>query len=278
METIGLVGAHISALILRMFVMYFPFIIEAGLLYKAIPPLYSIKDGKKKKYFTDNLDMIKYIQKIFLDKYDFKDVKKNNISPKDVTKFFYINADYVYYLEKLANTYALNPYLLEMVLIHYISNKNTIKVDKLKKEITSVYRFMDVTTKSGTVIISGSIEMSNLIIFDDRFINEARFVLDILSKNDAMYYLINGKKSSLYEIMKLYESTTPSNIQRYKGLGEMNDGALGESTLRPDGDRTLVRYTMDDVKETLNTIREYESDTKKILAHVENVTRDDLMD
>jgi DNA gyrase/topoisomerase IV subunit B len=93
-----------------------------------------------------------------------------------------------------------------------------------------------------------------------------------------MYYLINSKKSSLYEIMKLYESTTPSNIQRYKGLGEMNDGALGESTLRPDGDRTLVRYTMDDVKETLNTIREYESDTKKILAHVENVTRDDLMD
>ena len=189
-----------------------------------------------------------------------------------------VNADYVYYLEKLSNTYALNPYLLEMVLNHYVSNKDSINVEKLKKEITSVYRFMDVTTKSGTIIISGSIEMSNLMIFDDRFINDARFILNIIRENSNLYYNINEKKSSLYEIMKLYESTTPSNIQRYKGLGEMNDGALGESTLRPDGDRTLVRYTMDDVKETLNTIREYESDTKKILAHVENVTRDDLMD
>jgi DNA gyrase subunit B len=45
-------GAHIAALLLRMFVMYYPFLIEAGMVYKAVPPLYSIKDGKKTKYFT----------------------------------------------------------------------------------------------------------------------------------------------------------------------------------------------------------------------------------
>ena len=42
-------GNHISALLLRMFVMYFPQMIEAGMVYKAIPPLYSIKVGNKNK-------------------------------------------------------------------------------------------------------------------------------------------------------------------------------------------------------------------------------------
>ena len=53
---------------------------------------------------------------------------------------------------------------------------------------------------------------------------------------------------------------------------------LAESTLYPGLNRTLVRYTMDDMKETLNTIREYESNSKKILNEVSSVTRDDLLD
>ena len=60
-------GSHIAALLLRMFVMYFPFMIEAGMIYKAIPPLYSIKEGKKSKYFTEQIDIVKYVQKRFLD-------------------------------------------------------------------------------------------------------------------------------------------------------------------------------------------------------------------
>ena len=58
----------------------------------------------------------------------------------------------------------------------------------------------------------------------------------------------------------------------------MNDWELGQSTLRPDGDRTLVRYTLEDAKEAINVIREYETDTKKILTHVGSVSRDDLAD
>ena len=261
-----------------MFVMYFPFVIEAGKLYKAIPPLYSIKEGKKRRYFTEIFDYIKYNQKLFLDQFDFKDMKKNNISPKDATKFFMKNNDYVYYLEKLSNTYSVDPYLMEMILMHYLSNKKTIKVDKLKKEIQSIYRFMSVETNNGIPIIKGTIDKSNLIIFNETFLSYCSDVINILESNDSLFYLINNKKCSLYGVMKAYESVIPPNRQRYKGLGEMNGTDLGESTLRPDGDRVLVRYTLEDAKETLNLIREYESDTKKILKHVENVSREDLLD
>ena len=61
-----------------MFVLYFPFIVEAGLLYKAIPPLYSIKDGKKTKYFTENIDIVKYIEKSFFANNGFKKLNKTD--------------------------------------------------------------------------------------------------------------------------------------------------------------------------------------------------------
>lgn len=261
-----------------MFVMYYPFLIADGRLYKAIPPLYSIKEGKKKKYFIDNLDYIKYIQKTFLSQNDFKGPKNEAISNNDTTKFFLRNTDYIYYLEKLANTYAVDPYLLEMVLDHYIENNNSIKIDKLKKQISSVYRFMDAYKDNKTIVIKGTIDKSNLIIFSDKFINDCTTVLNILRSNDSLHYHLNGKKTSIYSVMKAYEATTPSNRQRYKGLGEMNDGELGESTLRPDGNRTLIRYTIDSAKDAINLIREYESDTKKILNEVKYVDRDMLLD
>ena len=271
-------GNHIAALLLRMFLMYFPFLIEAGMVYRAVPPLYSIKNGKKKKYFVDNLEWIKYVQKIFLENNDLRINKKNAMTPRDLNKFFLRNADYIYFLEKTANTYAVDPNLLELVLIHYISNNNSIKYDKLKKEVTSSYRFMDVYKEGKVTVVRGTIDKSNLIIISDKFLEDCKQVLDIMFSNDSLYYLLNNKKVTLYSVMKAYESCTPSGRQRYKGLGEMDDGELGESTLRPDSDRTLIRYTIENAKEAIAFVREYESDTKKILKHTGIVTRQMLED
>lgn len=259
--------------------MYYPQIIEAGMLYKAVPPLYAIKLGEKKyKYFTDQLDIVRYIQKLFIQKYQITTLKKEVLQNKDITVFFMKNADYIYFLEKLANTYAVNPYLLELVLYHYITNKNKIIFEKLQKEVRAVYRFMDVYKEKSSIIVKGTIEKSNILILSDKFFNDCVHILNIMSKNDMLYYLINGTKSSIYQIMNIYNNISPSNIKRYKGLGEMSKDQLKESTLYPGSDRTLIRYTMDDAKECLEAIREYESDTKKILRLVGDVTRDDLMD
>lgn len=272
-------GDHIAALLLRMFVMYFPQMIEAGMVYKAIPPLYSIKQGSRKKYFTEQADIVRYIQKIFLQNNTITDLKKNPLESKEVTLLFMKNADYIYHLERISNTYAVKPYLLEMVLNHYVSNKNKINLSKLQKEIKSVYRFMDAkSVGKDNIVIEGVIDKSNLIIFNDKFIEDCSHILDIIRDNDKLYYHINNETKSIYEIMKIYESTMPSSVQRYKGLGEMDEDELAESTLYPGSDRTLVRYTLKDAKEEIEAIREYESDTKKILSLVNKVTRDDLLD
>lgn len=247
------------------------------MVYKAIPPLYSIKEGKKDRYFTEQIDIIRYIQKKFLEKYTIS-IGANNLSSKDVTIFLMKNNDYIYYIERISNTYALNTYLLETVLNNYVLNKDKIVYDKLKKDVESKYRFMKVEKRNGTVVTTGTIDKVNTLIISDKFIQDCENIINIIKDNDNLYYNINGEKKSIYEIMKLYESVTPSNISRYKGLGEMNKEQLAESTLYPGSDRTLVRYTIEDIKEEVSAVREYESNSKKILSLVGNVTRDDLLD
>ena len=261
-----------------MFVMYFPQMISAGMVYKAIPPLFSIRSGNKDKYFTDQKDLTNYMQKIFLQKFKFANEKGIDLTSKEVNVFLTRNTDYVYFMEDISNTYSVDPYLFEMVLFHYLSNNKRIDVKKLQKEIKSKYRFMDVyqDKNTGMIEISGTIAESNIILINDKLIDDCQTILKIMDNNDKFYYQLNGKKASIYEIMKAYESIRPTNISRFKGLGEMNKEQLRDSTIHPDYDRTLVQYTLEDVKEELEAIREYENNTKKILSLVKTVTRDEL--
>lgn len=262
-----------------MFVMYFPQMIAAGMVYRAVPPLYSVKQGSKNRYFTDQIDIVRYIQKLFLTKYKFEPLK-GSIDNRAITSFLIKNADYIYYLEDVAHTYAVDQELLELILFNYLENKNSFNYDKLKKKITSTYRFMDIYKRNGTIIVSGTIKESNTIVLNDKLINDCSTILNIMNSNDAFYYKIDGKVESLYNIMLLYNKTSPSNIQRYKGLGEMNKDDLAESTLYPGSDRTLIKYTLEDAKEVLETVREYESDSKKILRLIDkkDIKREDLLE
>ena len=43
-----------------------PQLLEAGKVYRAVPPLYGVNRGKNKTdYFTDRIDIVRYIQKEF---------------------------------------------------------------------------------------------------------------------------------------------------------------------------------------------------------------------
>lgn len=289
-----LVGFHIASLILRFFLLYMPQIIQAGKLYKAVPPLYSIpKRGGGEEYFTRSYDFVKYIQKLYLSNNKVSKINNQNFGGKEATIFFMNNEDYVYWLERLANTYAVEPLLLEMALFNQIRGT---KLTQIQKDLKKMYRFMDVKDVNGTRVFSGTIKESNTLFMNEQMIKDCQPMINIINKNgDNWYYIVNGKQSSLYEVMKGFEKTQPNHLQRYKGLGEMDYDQIAESTILPDitvpikldgsskpkmvtGNRTLIRYTVEDVKEEVEVIRKYESDYSQLFSMVGKVTRQDLID
>lgn len=268
-------GAHISSLLLRFFVLYMPQLIEAGKVYKALPPLYSFVNGKKIQYLTDQVDFVRYVQKSFIQNNTISKNKKQ-LSGKELTVLFMINEDYVYEIERLATTYAVEPKLLEIALFSYYNNT---AIGALKKILKSEFRFMDVAkTKQGEMLFNGTIKESNFLFMNDRLAKDCKRVLSIIEKNDSIFYELNKKESSLYEVMKAFDNSTPNNIKRYKGLGEMDADQIAISTLRPDSDRTLIQYTLENAKEEIQAIREFESDRTKLLNFVGTVKRSDLLE
>ena len=270
-------GDHISSLLLRYFILYMPQLLEAGKVYKAVPPLYSMTKNNKISYFTDKVEFVKYVQKAFISQNKIVNIKsKESVSGRDMTLFFMNNEDYVYELESLATTYAVEPKLLELALYAYTGNK---KISEVSKRLKNDFRFMNVSQdKKGNFIFEGTIRESNFLYTDQKLINDCQSIIKIINKNRELYYLLNDKESTIYDIMKAFEGCKPNHLQRYKGLGEMNPDQLGESTLLPDSDRMLIRYTLEDAKDEISMIREYESDRSKLLDLVGNVKRIDLED
>lgn len=274
-------GDHISALLLRFFMMYMPELIIAGKIYKSQPPLYGmIVPGKatgkykkhKIKYFLNRAEYIEYIQKYFMDKYKLTDINDKPLNQNQSAKFFLMNYDYTYELEDVASNHSIPPELLEDLMI--------LKDEPYKnfcKKLKSKYRFINVDKQKDTLIITGSVDGAIRTVFlNNILIKECKKALDILNKNSSFVYKLNGEYSGIYNIMHLFDTVNPSNIQRYKGLGEMNGPKLFDSTLNPET-RVLVRYTVQNATDCINKMKFYNNNMRDLLSEIK-VSRFDVLD
>jgi DNA gyrase subunit B len=260
-------GLHIKTLLLKMFLVYYKPLVEAGRVYGAVPPLYSIKNGKKGLiYFTDKFDYIKYIYNKFASENEVLDHNGKVVKFDNLIRILYKASNYVRDMEIMCFNYAINPYLLEYTLSIYKDNT----FQQIKKLLHSRYKFLDVKQENGMMIFDGLVEdQVNTVVWNDMFLEDCSKITPYINQCPEPFFIVNGKQLSLYGLMKVYESYTPPAVQRYKGLGEMNPFELKESTLHPSFDRTLIRYTSDDIEKEINRIREIESDKGILLKNVD---------
>ena len=73
----------------------------------------------------------------------------------------------------------------------------------------------------------------------------------------------------MYGVLKLIKSIEPKSITRYKGLGEMDPKQLFESTIDPEGERTLMRYSIEDVKTEIDRLRAIESNNNILFKDID---------
>lgn len=336
-------GSHIDTLLLRFFIMYMPELISAGKVYRAVPPLFGVKNGNKTKYFTTKLDFTKYVQNLFAKIHDIADPTGRKLTSSETTALFFKNIDYKDRMEVIANTFAVDPDLLETVLYHMarfieigspenVANmaakikvvegkrkaskkkstpkkekieeessdedeiniedipitehsvsttqayyiKPTFNVKALRAEIKKKYRFADVIESNGVIRIEGLVNSKYQYLFiNDKFLSACIPLITIIKNNINLFYKVDGIDVSLYNLMCQFDATIPSGLTRYKGLGEQNPTQLGISALRPDGDRTLIRYTIESAKEEIETLRRIDSSMASLLRDVK-ITKADI--
>ena len=266
-------GRHICSLLERLFILYLPFLIEAGMVYKAVPPLYMIKSGGKRKFFCENSDIVEYTMKEFSQVYEVCDLNGEKLSNRQLKEVFIKNADYTYYANVAAEDHGLNPILLEFLLMENIKGRHG---KQMKTDIEKLYRFVDFKMVNNIEVIEVSDDKLYTVYNTKDMIADCHKMMQLMQSNELLEYKLNGEIVTLYQLMTTFESLNPKNLHRFKGLGEMNEDDLGYSTILPEN-RTLIRYTVDSLKEEVNTIRELEADKKKILAMVDKVNRQDLI-
>ncbi|MBP5596613.1 MAG: ATP-binding protein [Pseudobutyrivibrio sp.] len=265
-------GNHIRSLLLRFFLIYCEPLVVAGRVYGAVPPLYSMTVGKKNTYFTDMKDYTDYIQKEFMKNNTIADPKtKQPYSYAALSKILRANLYYIETLGSIAQTYAIDPVLLELVLIN-----RDLPFAKFKAFFEKAYRFVTVQKKDGMTILSGIVNgMMTNVFLDQRLLNACATLIAMLSECPTQY-LLNGQVVTLYGLMYTFENTKPEHIDRNKGLGEMDPDQLAESTLRPGMNRTLIRYTVENIKKEIEQIRYIDSNRSTLLKDVK-VTKEDVL-
>ncbi len=256
-------GAHIRTLLLTFFYRMMPEVIEKGYLYIAQPPLFKLYKGKTEKYFLTekelNLFILENLSEDFYLGFPESNEKIDYSTFKSIAKLLY---EHKFYIDKLKT---IN-FDEELVNILYKLNVNDIsffksydKIESLKEKVKEkgyeiISNPKDVEFETYQLVIKKDknlIKISHYITqnVSYRKVNDINRKLKILNSPPYLLkykdeeFILNSKEELLDKITEFaYKGW---NIQRYKGLGEMNPEQLWETTMNPST-RTLLQVKIED--------------------------------
>ncbi|MGR3572828.1 DNA topoisomerase (ATP-hydrolyzing) subunit B [Brevirhabdus sp.] len=266
-------GAHIRTLLLTFFFRQMPELIEGGYLYIAQPPLYKVSRGKSEVYLKDQAALDDYLIQQGIEGAVLRLGSGEEITGADLVRVVdearqvrrILGAFPTHYpthiLEQAAIAGAFLPGAVDQDL-QGTADSVAERLDLIAKEYERGWQGRPTQEKGLRLarILRGVEEVRTL---DGQVLRsgEARKLGSMTAPLQEVYnrpahlvrkereMLIHGPEELLGAI--LAEGEKGLNLQRYKGLGEMNPDQLWETTLDPEA-RTLLRVKIDDLAEADN--------------------------
>ncbi|TXI37998.1 MAG: DNA topoisomerase (ATP-hydrolyzing) subunit B [Methylophilus methylotrophus] len=259
-------GAHIRTLLLTFFYRQMPELVENGHIYIAQPPLYKVKQGRDERYLKDEHELDEYLlnsalrDAILVTKEGgeiLKDDALNSIAKQMVLTEAVIRRIANLYDEsvlraiqdlgdiELSTEAAANSVAEKLRPILGAVGSEVIVAQDTE---TSAYR-LEVNKYVHGNLQSCVIDAEFLSSGDYRQINRTSQMVNNLLGEGAM--IKRGEKEQKVSTFKqaldwlLSEAKHNLNIQRYKGLGEMNPEQLWETTMDPTV-RRLLKVQIED--------------------------------
>ncbi len=271
-------GSHIRTLLLTFFYRQMPEIVDHGYLYIAQPPLYRVGKGKNALYLKDDTQLNEYVIKRVCEKKTVK-IDDNGVLPEH-QMFIVINhlAEYFSILSQFERR-GIPADLVELLVTERIDSlsylRNREKMESLRR-VLSEHRFQvseplwredrrifelevlpvgeEGLSPDAVEIAVKKIRIGRSFVFSEEF----QRLLDIDRKmkkyRGACFSVYNRKKEQQPVVLEnkrdllnhlMEEGKKGIEIQRYKGLGEMNPDQLWETTMNPEK-RTLLQVKVED--------------------------------
>lgn len=219
-------GSHIDTLLLRFFIMYLPELISAGKVYRAVPPLFGVKSKGKTKYFTTKLDFTKYVQNLFAHTYTLADIRGRRLTNNETTSLFFKNIDYKDKIESTANTFAVDPDLLESVLYYlsrYVEIGNPEAVASMASKIKATSKRAKSTKKSPVKASKPKTKKVEEEQQEDDMIDTDIPVTEVSVSSSIAYYIkptfnVKGLRSDLKKKYRFIDVVEDNGVIRIEGL------------------------------------------------------------
>jgi DNA gyrase subunit B len=268
-------GSHIRTLLLTFFYRQMQELVERGHVYIAQPPLYKVKKGKQERYVKDDRELNAYLLQLAIegaslhltaDSPAISDLALENLARQFITILAIIERLSqhipVEVLEELVDLSPVNEViLLDEKAMGEWGDTLAARLNA-KSEASVSYKVSvkgdDSSNRFGLIVDKRLHGLSNSSELSSEFFNSAdyqpigQFVEQVGDMFTAESYINRGerrqevKKFSEVYYWLMREARKGLNIQRYKGLGEMNPDQLWETTMDPDN-RRLLQVRIEDV-------------------------------
>jgi len=251
-------GAHIRTLLLTFFYRQMPQLVENGYIYIAQPPLFKVRQNKKEQYLKDEQELEQYLIESALEGAELK-IGDNTLSGEslgNLAREMILNDAVIRRL-----SYRYEPSILKAIYscgeINLDSEDAALSyVEKLKTSSSIENINFDVKKNPNSekfMIEINQFRHGNLItsILDEEFLLSGDYKQIIktstLTKDLIQEIAVISRNEKIAEVKEfkeavdwlMSEAKLGLNIQRYKGLGEMNPSQLWETTMDPSVRRLL---------------------------------------
>lgn len=261
-------GSHIRTLLLTFFYRQMPELIERGYVYIAQPPLYKVKKGKQERYIKDADEMEQYELTLALDGAELH--ISANAPAMNALVFEKLVAEYnsVQKLIGRLSRHYPTPVLQGLIYqspisVEIMKDESAVEnwgksfVEQLTAKETEAHQYSVRTQFNAErqvyeeviTVRKHGIDTDYFLNFDFVHGNEYAKIVSLNRQLNGLLeegaYVIRGEKVQPVRTFEqavewlVKESRKGLEVQRYKGLGEMNADQLWETTMDPNSRRML---------------------------------------
>jgi DNA gyrase subunit B len=258
-------GAHIRTLLLTFFYRQLEELVKGGYLYIAQPPLYRLTRGNEKTYLKDDAEFKKYLLARGIEKKRLRLGPQRTLEGAPLSEAMEKVIAYQEYFQRFAKR-GLAREVLQLLLSHGMVSKDDMRHEE---RLAALVAALNANPRYTAMLSADEEHQSWAVIITEpaRDATEMRLDWELMGSSDFQAlvrldqgladfknppHCLEGKDrtwefSTLGELVTLIleEGQKGINIQRFKGLGEMNPDQLWETTMDPET-RTLLKVNIED--------------------------------